>query len=88
MTAKLISAKELAVRYSVSAKTIRKWGRCALLPVVKLNCRCIRFDVEACDTVIYRRTRIAGLSPSPTRYRARLSGWATTHNEQPRNARG
>lgn len=60
MSAKLISAKELAQRYSVSAKTVRKWARCAFLPVVRLNCRCIRFDLEKCDEVINRRTRIAG----------------------------
>jgi predicted site-specific integrase-resolvase len=59
MTAKLVSAKELAARYSVAPKTVRKWARCKLLPVVKFNCRCIRFDVEKCDEVVYRRTRIA-----------------------------
>jgi hypothetical protein len=57
MEAKLISAKQLAVRYSVSAKTVRKWARTSLLPVVRLNCRCIRFDIEKCDSIIDRRTR-------------------------------
>jgi predicted site-specific integrase-resolvase len=55
----LISAKELAARYSVSAKTVRKWARTSLLPVVRLNCRCIRFDIETCDEVILKRSRIA-----------------------------
>ena len=57
MIAKLISAKELATRYSVAPKTIRKWARTSLLPVVRLNCRCIRFDVDKCDAIIDRRTR-------------------------------
>ncbi len=57
MIPKLISAKELAARYSVAPKTVRKWARTSLLPAVRLNCRCIRFDVEKCDSIIDRRTR-------------------------------
>jgi hypothetical protein len=57
---KLISAKELAVRYSVAPKTVRKWARCSVLPVVKLTARCLRFDVEKCDDILARRTRISG----------------------------
>jgi hypothetical protein len=57
---KLISAKELAVRYSVAPKTVRKWARCSVLPVVKLTARCLRFDVEKCDEILARRTRISG----------------------------
>ncbi len=59
MQIKLISAKELAARYSVSAKTIRKWARCQLLPVTRLGKRCLRFDVEKCDELVRRRTRLA-----------------------------
>jgi len=55
----LVSAKDLALRYSVSAKTVRKWARTSLLPVVRLNCRCIRFDIENCDEIILKRSRIA-----------------------------
>jgi hypothetical protein len=60
MTAKLVSAKELAVRYSVAPKTVRKWARCSVLPVVRLTARCLRFDVEKCDEILGRRTRISG----------------------------
>ncbi len=59
MNPKLVSAKELAARYSLSPKTVRKWAASGLLPVVRLNNRCLRFDVEECDAVIKRRTRIS-----------------------------
>ena len=57
MNQKLVSAKQLAERYSVHHTTIRKWVRTGMLPVVHINSRCIRFDLEQCDAVIKRRTK-------------------------------
>ena len=58
MTPKLISAKELGERYSVSSKTIRNWALSSFLPAVRLSSRCVRFDLEQCDAAIKRRTKI------------------------------
>jgi hypothetical protein len=60
MIRKLVPAKDIAERYSVTAKIVRKWARLGVLPVVKFNCRCVRFDVEKCDAAVERRTRCAG----------------------------
>jgi hypothetical protein len=57
MTPKLISAKELAVRYSLHPKTVWKYARCGLLPSVRMAARCVRFDVEKCDLALDRRSR-------------------------------
>jgi hypothetical protein len=59
-TAKLITKKELAVRYSAHRKTIEKWCDCGILPKVVINRRCVRFDVEKCDRAMDRRTRGPG----------------------------
>jgi hypothetical protein len=59
-TAKLITKKELAVRYSAHRKTIEKWVDCGILPKVVINRRCVRFDVEKCDRALDRRTRHGG----------------------------
>ena len=56
MTPMLVSAKELGARYSVSPKTIRNWALSSFLPAVRLNSRCLRFDLGECDAVIKRRT--------------------------------
>jgi hypothetical protein len=55
----LVSTKEIAVRYSAHPKTELKWVRAKVLPVVRINKRCIRFNVEACDKVMNHRTSIA-----------------------------
>jgi predicted site-specific integrase-resolvase len=57
MNPKLVSVKEIAARYSVAAKTVRRWATIGLLPTVRFNCRCIRFDVEKCDAIVNKRTR-------------------------------
>ena len=55
----LVSTKEIAVRYSAHPKTVLKWVRAKVLPVVRINKRCIRFNVEVCDKVMNHRTSIA-----------------------------
>jgi hypothetical protein len=62
MTAKLVTAKDLAARYSTHLKTIYKWTYCGILPVIRINRRCVRFDVEKCDRSLERRTRNLGLT--------------------------
>jgi predicted site-specific integrase-resolvase len=57
MTPKLITAKELAHRYSVHLKTVYDWSDRGILPVIKINKRCVRYDVEKCDAALERRTR-------------------------------
>jgi len=55
----LVSTKEIAVRYSAHPKTVLKWVRAKVLPVVRINKRCIRFNVEVCDKVMNHRTSIS-----------------------------
>jgi predicted site-specific integrase-resolvase len=60
MIAKLITKKESASRYSVHPKTVEKWADAGILPVVKINCRCVRFDMDKCDKAMERRTSSGG----------------------------
>ena len=55
-TPKLCDAEFMATRYSVEAKTIRKWASEGKIPVVRLSARCLRFDVKACDAALEKRT--------------------------------
>ena len=64
MTQQLVTARELAATYKLSAKTIRKWARSGLLPVVRLSSRCLRFDREQCAQVILQHTRFSRLPVS------------------------
>lgn len=55
----LLTTKQMAVRYGVHSKTFLKWVRDLPLPVIRINCRCIRFDPIACDAIINKRTYYA-----------------------------
>jgi hypothetical protein len=59
MNAKLVTKKEIAARYSVHPKTVEKWADAGIIPVVKINRRCVRFDLNKCDLAMERRTRIS-----------------------------
>ncbi len=59
MTAKLVTKKEIAARYSAHPKTVEKWVQAGIIPMVKINRRCVRFDLEKCDLAMERRTRIS-----------------------------
>ena len=50
--AKLVSAKELADYLKVHVKTVRKWARAGIIPVIKLSKRCLRFDLAECERII------------------------------------
>ncbi len=52
---KLMTAKEIAVRYALHPKTVWKYARIGLLPRIKLARRCVRFDIEVCDAALKRR---------------------------------
>lgn len=54
--AKFVSAKELAVYLGVHVKTVLKWARSGILPVVRITKRCLRFDLEACARIVGART--------------------------------
>jgi excisionase family DNA binding protein len=54
--AKLVSAKELADYVGVHVKTLLKWVRAGVLPVIRLSKRCLRFDLEVCVKIIKRMT--------------------------------
>lgn len=56
-TATLVTKKFLAARYSVHRKTIEEWVSCGILPVIRVNARCLRFDLEECDAAMKRRSR-------------------------------
>jgi len=56
MTPKLVSKKELAARFSVHPKTIEKWVDAGILPKVRINPRCVRFDLARCDLAMDRRS--------------------------------
>lgn len=51
----LVDAENLAARYGVAQKTIRKWTCDGLLPVVKISRRCARYPLADCDAIILRR---------------------------------
>ncbi len=55
---KLVTKKEIAARYSAHPKTVEKWVDAGIIPVVKINSRCVRFDLEKCDAAMERRTKI------------------------------
>ena len=59
MSAKLVTKKEIAARYSVHPKTVEKWADAGIIPVIKINRRCVRFDLDKCDKAMDRRTRIS-----------------------------
>jgi len=52
----LVDAETLAERYGVAAKTIRKWGREGILPVVRFSRRAHRYNLADCDAIVERRT--------------------------------
>jgi excisionase family DNA binding protein len=56
----LVSAKELAVYLAVHVKTVLKWARAGIIPVIRLSKRCVRFDLEQCVRII------RGLTSGPT----------------------
>lgn len=56
MEPKLVSAKELAIRYGLHPKTVWKYARLGTLPKVQVARRCVRFEVAECDAVLKRRT--------------------------------
>ena len=49
---KLIKAKTLANRYSVSLRQIQLWTKTGVLPVYKLGRRCVRYSIDECDEVM------------------------------------
>ncbi len=57
--AKLVTKKEIAARYSVHPKTVEKWANAGIIPIVKINRRCVRFDLSKCDLAMERRTKIS-----------------------------
>ena len=59
MDTTLVTTKEIAVRYSVHPKTVLKWVRAKILPVVRINKRCIRFNVAVCDRIMNHRTSLS-----------------------------
>jgi excisionase family DNA binding protein len=56
---KLVTTKEIADRYGVHPKTVLKWVNARVLPVVRINRRCIRFDIPTCDGIMKNRTQFA-----------------------------
>jgi predicted site-specific integrase-resolvase len=56
MDTTLVSTKEIAVRYTAHPKTVLKWVKAKILPVTRINKRCLRFNVEACDKIMNHRT--------------------------------
>lgn len=49
---RLVTKRHLAERYAVSPRTITSWLRTRRLPHYRLNARCLRFDVDACDRAL------------------------------------
>jgi hypothetical protein len=45
---RIASTKEIEVGYTAHPKTVLEWVKAKILPVVRINKRCIRFNVEAC----------------------------------------
>jgi len=54
------TAKDVGNRYKAHPKTVLKWVRAGILPVIRINARCIRFDLDACDRIMGRRTENPG----------------------------
>jgi len=52
----LVDAETLAARYGLQPKTIRKYARERIFPVVKLSRRAHRFNVADCDAIIEKMT--------------------------------
>jgi predicted site-specific integrase-resolvase len=48
----LLDAEQLANRYGVAKKTIRKWGQEGKLPFFKISRRCVRYPIAECDEII------------------------------------
>jgi predicted site-specific integrase-resolvase len=48
----LLTAEELSRRLKVSPETVRKWGRQAKIPVIRISPKVLRFDIEAVEAVL------------------------------------
>jgi predicted DNA-binding transcriptional regulator AlpA len=51
----LLTKKDIAQRYKVCTSTIDKWMRKRTIPFIRISCRCVRFDAQACDRAIVGR---------------------------------
>jgi hypothetical protein len=51
---KLLTKKELAIRYAVVPRTIDNWIAQRQIPFLKLGRKLIRFDPEECDRALQR----------------------------------
>jgi len=47
---------ELALRYSLSERTIEKWTQQRKIPFVRLSARCVRYDIAALDAMMEENT--------------------------------
>ena len=55
---KLVTKKQIALRYSVGTRTVDSWMSEHLIPFVKPSARCVRFDTTACDAALARFERL------------------------------
>jgi excisionase family DNA binding protein len=54
-TGKYLTKAQIAEHYGVSPRTIGNWVSKGVLPALKIG-RVLRFNVEACDAALQRRT--------------------------------
>ncbi|NBR87797.1 MAG: hypothetical protein EBS84_20950 [Proteobacteria bacterium] len=57
-TVKLVTKKQIALRYSVATRTVDSWMSEHIIPYVKPSARCVRFDTTACDAALARFERV------------------------------
>jgi len=55
MTGNLLSKREAARRFGVSARTVEKWQQNGKLPFVKISATCVRFREEDVERFIAER---------------------------------
>ena len=49
---KRLTTSQLAARFQVTPRTIQSWRDRKIIPFIRINSRCIRYDPDAVDRVL------------------------------------
>ena len=49
MDQQLLTKKQAAMKFNTSSRTIERWVRARILPVVRFSSRCVRFRPSDCE---------------------------------------
>jgi len=55
-----LTTPQLAARFQVTPRTIQSWRDSGLIPYIRINSRCIRYDPDAVDRALVNGNRRDG----------------------------